>query len=220
MNDSPPVADIGTVIARLADHQAGLSRHIDRRWAELDVVQLARLLSVHGQNAARLGRLLGDWHAVHGPPPDALQQAMDHALHQAGDQLGVELIDPALLAPDGPGQPPVDLDDLIRDLRNKVETPRVLRGDDKQTRLARHLDRCTGAASPGSTQDGEDRPARLLAVYSRNAACLGRLLRLQHTLAPQISAELEDLLSRMVDDPQELVQEAYDASERSGRSAA
>ena len=209
VNDILPVADIGTVIARLADQQADLSRHIDRRWAELDVVHLARLLSVHGQNAARLGRLLGDWHAVHGPPPAALQQAMDCALHQAGEQLGVDLIDPALLDRDGPGQAPVDL-------RNKVETPRVLRGDD----LARHLDRCTGAASPGSTQDGEDRPARLFAVYSRNAACLGRLLRLQHTLAPQISAELADLVARMIDEPQALVQEVCDASERSGRSAA
>ena len=191
VNDILPVADIGTVIAHLTAQQADLSRYIDSRWSELDVVRMARLLTVHG------------------PPPDALQQAMDHALHQAGDQLGVELIDPALLDRDGPGQSPVDL-------RNKVETPRVVRGDD----LARHLDRCTGAASPSSKQDGEDRPARLLAVYSRNAACLGRLLRLRHTLTPQISAELQDLIARLIDEPQTLVQEVCDASERSGRSAA
>ena len=201
MNDILPVADIGTVIAHLTAQQADLSRYIDSRWSELDVVRMARLLTVHGQNAARLGRLLGDWHAVHGPPPDALQQAMDHALHQAGDQLGVELIDPALLDRDGPGQAPVDLDDLIRDL------------DDKQARLARRLDRCTGAAALSCEQDGvEDHPARLLAVYSRNAACLGRLLRLRHTLAPRISAELEDLVARMIDEPQALIQEVCDAS--------
>ena len=227
VNDSPPsvdppAADIGTVIAHLAAQQAALSRYVDRRWPRLDTVhpakrpwseaetpgetrgeerEMARLLSLYGQNAARLGCLLRDWHAIHGPPPDTVQQGIDHALHQAGAQLGLDLIDPALLDRDGPGQPPVDLDDLISDL------------DGKQTRLARHLDHC-------AQDGGEDHPTPLLAVYSRNAACLGRLLRLRHTLARPISAELEDLFARTIDDPEQLFQEACDASERSGRSAA
>lgn len=52
--------DIDRVIAHLADQQTQFSGYIDRGWPDLDVKQLARLLSLYGQNATRLGRLLRD----------------------------------------------------------------------------------------------------------------------------------------------------------------
>ena len=78
--------DIDTVLARLSDQLLGLSTYIDRHWSELDVACLARLLSVHGQSAARLGRLLSDRAAIYGPPPDPLHQAIDGALYDLGNE--------------------------------------------------------------------------------------------------------------------------------------
>ena len=52
--------DLDARIANLADRQAGFSDYVDRRWHDLSVRQLARLLRGHGQMAVRLGRLLRD----------------------------------------------------------------------------------------------------------------------------------------------------------------
>jgi len=183
MNDCPSTADpcppdLDDVIVRLADQQTALSRYIDRRWSDLDDVHLARLLSIHGQNAARLGHLLRDWRAIHGEPLDPLQQAMDEALDRAGVVLGIDLgsSDPL----DAPAYPPIDIDDIIADL------------DGKCTRLARHLDRCL--------QDGDDdRFPRLAALYSRNTAHLGRLFRVRRALYLRTPEELEALIASMLD---------------------
>ena len=52
--------DLDARIANLADRQAGFSDYVDRRWHDLSVRQLARVLRCHGQTAVRLGRLLRD----------------------------------------------------------------------------------------------------------------------------------------------------------------
>ena len=62
---TPPI-DIDHVIAQLAGHQAYLAAHIDRHWDDLEPLQLARTLSLYGQNAARLGRLFHDRPAILG----------------------------------------------------------------------------------------------------------------------------------------------------------
>jgi hypothetical protein len=174
--DAPPIA-IGDLIARLAEQQAALSRYVARRWADLDALPLARLLSVHGQNAAHLGRLLSYWYAIHGPPRDAFESAIDGALYDLGTQWGVQLVDPEVLIRDERCRPPVDLDDVIAGLLQVQE------------RLARTL----ALLSEGE----EDRPvARLSAVYSRNAARLGRLLRQRHELGGALPDDLAQLLSQ------------------------
>ena len=63
--------DLDARIANLADRQAGFSDYVDRRWHDLSVRQLARVLTVHGQTAVRLGRLLRDRRgtgSLGGPP--------------------------------------------------------------------------------------------------------------------------------------------------------
>jgi len=185
----PSALDIDAIITRLADQQADLSHYIDRRWSEpesqdddderpgLDAVHLARLLSIHSQNAAYLGRLLRDRQAIHGEPPDILEQATNEALHIVGTQWGIELIDPALLLHDGPGQPPIELDDVIADLYRK------------QVRLARPLAHYV-------QEDDDARFSRLTAAYSRGAARLGRLVRTRHALSRKTPEEIEDLCNQ------------------------
>ena len=158
----PPVA-LDDLIARLAGQQAALARRIDRCWSDLDPLPLARLLSLHGENAARLGLLLRHWHAIHGPPQNPLDAAIDAALHKLGTEWGIELIDPKLLDEDERARPPLELDDVIAGLSAL------------QDRLSELLD-CR-------SDDLEDlHLARLLAAYSRNTARLGRLLRQRHDL--------------------------------------
>jgi hypothetical protein len=117
MNDFPSTADPGPpaladVIVRLADQQTALSRYIDRRWSDLDDVHLARLLSNHGQNAARLGRLLRDWCAVYGPLADPVDRAFDDALDRISAEWGVDL-GPRGTPEDAPAELPIDIDELI-----------------------------------------------------------------------------------------------------------
>jgi hypothetical protein len=172
---APAPLDVDALLLRLGRQQTLLSRYIDRRWSDLDAVQLARLLSTHGENAACLGRLLRDWRAIHGDPPDILERAIDEALHELGTEWGVQLIDPALLEGQDPIEPPLDIDHLIADL------------DDKCTRLDQHLSRC-------SQHEDDKNLARLFAVYSRNMARLGRLCRLRHQLYPGIPDDLAKLM--------------------------
>jgi hypothetical protein len=175
----PPPVDLDALIVDLAAKQTLLSRYIDRSWPDLDTRQLAKLLSTHGQNASRLARLLLDRSALYGKPPDPLKAVMDQALHLAGIELGVELIDPATLTQDEHLQPPIDLDDVIFDLC------------DKQNRLSAYLDRCC--------QDPDDKlPPSLFTVYGQNAARLGRLLRAHRALYGEIPDELATFLEQAI----------------------
>ena len=171
----PP--EIDTVLTLLSEQQAVLSSYIDRRWSELDTSCLARLLSVHGQGAARL---LRDRVAIHGPPPDPLHEAIDFALYDLGNELGINLIDPEDLEIYDRPKAPVDINDLIADLESK------------QARLARQL-------SGGTPLDDTHFP-RLFNVYSLNASRLGRLLRLRPILSPQLPEEIERSLAEAYDD--------------------
>ena len=78
--------DLDARIANLADRQAGFSDYIDRRWHDLSVRQVARVLRGHGQMAVRLGRLLGHWRALGtlGQPPVSI----DDVIADLDDKLG------------------------------------------------------------------------------------------------------------------------------------
>jgi len=159
--------DIDHVIARLADQQAHFSGYIDRRWHDLDARQLARLLSLYGQNATRLGRLLRDRCAIGGK----MSEERADFFKEAWERLKVMEMEGELDGYDFPAlddepedddldscRPPICIDDVIADL------------DDKQARLSQYLDR--------RWRDPEVKHLdRLLAVYSHNASRLGRLLR-------------------------------------------
>ena len=78
---APPI-EIDHVIAQLAGHQAYLAAHIDRHWDDLEPLQLARTLSLYGQNAARLGRLFLDRAATYGADCDEWQAECQDALRR------------------------------------------------------------------------------------------------------------------------------------------
>jgi hypothetical protein len=59
--------------------------------APADAAGLARLFSLHSQNAARLGRLLRDRRALSGESADGLLEALGKALDELGTELGVKL---------------------------------------------------------------------------------------------------------------------------------
>lgn len=166
----PAPLDIDDLLYRLGRQHTRLSRYIDRRWSELDAVALARFLALYGENVSRLGRLLCDWQALHGPPPDPLEQAIDEVLDELADEWGVDLGESS-----SEGQelvePPIDIDRLIRDL------------DRTCIRLDQRL---------ASLAEGEDdgTMSRLFAVYSQNMARLGRLCRVRRMLYPELPAEL------------------------------
>jgi len=84
---------IETIIADLAAKQARLSAYVDELLDEGEATptEVARLLALHGQNAARLGRLLRDRQALGGGSLDDLQDLVNRALDMAGPHLGLEL---------------------------------------------------------------------------------------------------------------------------------
>ncbi|MBE9471187.1 MAG: hypothetical protein IMY75_03635 [Chloroflexi bacterium] len=75
----PPI-DIQLLITNLHDKQARFSHYIESHRHDLDATSLARLFTVYGQNATRLGRLLRDRHAIYGEPfdqPDDISPATE-----------------------------------------------------------------------------------------------------------------------------------------------
>jgi len=182
---------VGEVIMALIAQQARFSDHLDRCWDDLDPAQLARLLSLYGQTASRLGRLLRDHETLYNlvseeveDSPRRLQEDSDDDTYPQ-DGKGSTIASPpsvnaAPLAGDstltGEHPPdddsssdysfrplPIQIDDLIADLAAK------------QSRLSRYLDQCW--------QDPEAAHLdRLLAVYSQNATRLGRLLRHRYAI--------------------------------------
>lgn len=82
---------IETIIVDLSIKQSLLSRYIQAHLEELRVEQLGGLLRIHGQNASRLGRLLSIQQALTGDGDSAIEEAMNRALDEVGEELGIEL---------------------------------------------------------------------------------------------------------------------------------
>jgi hypothetical protein len=82
---------IEEVIRDLAAQQAWLSNHIDNQRDELNTVNLARLLALHGQNASRLGRLLRDQRVLSGEAADSIAGAIDQAFDELSIIFGMQL---------------------------------------------------------------------------------------------------------------------------------
>lgn len=86
---------IPELVEDLAGKQALLSEMIEERLAETGAAgspeSLARLFSIHGQNAARLGRLLRDLQALSPESGDALSELIAEVLEALGREKGVEL---------------------------------------------------------------------------------------------------------------------------------
>ena len=85
--------EIAAVIRDLGAKQQILSDLIDRCLAEGDLPtsDLARLLALHSQNAARLGRLLRDQQALGDPAATLMVEALNAALDELSEEWGVEL---------------------------------------------------------------------------------------------------------------------------------
>ena len=165
----PPI-DINDVITQLADQQARFAASIDAAWDDVETNRLIQLLSLYGQNASRLGRLIRDRHTLYGDYYERIKYFNENAekdhrelmVFLFGDPLP-DWVDQSKFSksqetdPES-DQPDVEIDDVIRALA------------DKQARLARYLDRLWSDPQSGHL-------ARLLALYSQNASRLGRLLR-------------------------------------------
>jgi len=175
-NDRPAALpiDIDHVIAQLAGHQAYLAAHIDRHWDDLEPLQLARTLSLYGQNAARLGRLFHDRPAILGADYDYGDSTPipDETFRWLAEEIGY--VDPpdtdaAVREESVPGEET----DAGDDTGSPPASPHI---DDVITALAASQDRLSGYLDR-HRDDLEPRPLeRLLSVYSQNAARLGRLL--------------------------------------------
>lgn len=182
---------VGEVIMALIAQQARFSDHLDRCWDDLDPAQLARLLSLYGQNTSRLSRLFRDHDTLYNLVPeeteDSLRRLQEYSDDDAcpQDEKGSTSASPPSVNADTPAGDstltgehlpdassssdysfhplPIQIDDLIADLAAK------------QTRLSQYLDHCW--------QDPETAHLdRLLAVYSQNATRLGRLLRHRYAI--------------------------------------
>jgi len=66
--------DLDHLITDLHDKQQRISRWLGDRRPDLDPADLARLFTVYGQNATRLGRLLRDRHTYYGKDLEELDQ--------------------------------------------------------------------------------------------------------------------------------------------------
>jgi hypothetical protein len=93
--ESAPLTDadvLATVIRDLAVKQQALSELIDRCLADdqLSPGDLGRLMSLHSQNAARLGRLLRDKQSL-GNDSDAIAAVVHQTLDELGAEWGLEL---------------------------------------------------------------------------------------------------------------------------------
>ena len=90
-----PDVDLTTidgVIADLADRQARLTAFLERVLVEGgDVIEVAKVFALHGQNASRLGRLLRDKRALSGQSADGLLEAIGVALDEISTELGIRL---------------------------------------------------------------------------------------------------------------------------------
>jgi hypothetical protein len=81
------------IVLDLLAKQNRLSRYIDGCLGDgkVPVQDLARLLAIHSQNAARLGRLLRDKRALSDRAADAMTAAIDQALDELSAEWGIDL---------------------------------------------------------------------------------------------------------------------------------
>jgi hypothetical protein len=91
-----PVKELQTiedVIEDMLQRQSQLTTLIEEKTlAEpLNVSEMAKLLTLHGQNGSRIGRLLRDQRALSGASADGLLEAISRALDELSTELGVEL---------------------------------------------------------------------------------------------------------------------------------
>ena len=82
---------IEDVISDLAAKQAWLSDYIVSHMDELSCSMVVRLLSLHGQNASRLGKLLRDQQALSGEASDGISLAIELAMEELSEILGTDL---------------------------------------------------------------------------------------------------------------------------------
>jgi len=162
----PPVK-IDSIISTLAYYQSCLAGRLEARWDELDADELARLLTLFGQIASRLGRLLRDRYALHGDSYEqfeAVKRSMAErialfSLEERIEHFGRDVLEDIDMEKPITNRHVVDVDRVITDL------------NDVQGRLDYHIDFHDWDSSEAASRD------RLLAVYSQNATRLGRLLR-------------------------------------------
>ena len=170
---APPI-EIDHVIAQLAGHQAYLAAHIDRHWDDLDPLQLARTLSLYGQNAARLGRLFHDRPAILGVDYDYDDGPgiPDETFRWLAEEIGY--VDPPNTdAAAGEEGLPGEKTDTGDDAGSAQASPDI---DDVITALAASQDRLSGYLDSHRDELEPRSLERLLSVYSQNATRLGRLL--------------------------------------------
>ena len=86
-----PGAALQEVVADALRRLQQLGAYLDAHQDELSTAELARLLSVHGENAVRIGRLLRDARALSGDAADGLLDAVGKALDEIATQWGLEL---------------------------------------------------------------------------------------------------------------------------------
>ena len=82
---------IEDVICDLAAKQAWLSEYIETHQEDLSSSMLVRLLTLHGQNASRLGKLLRDQLALSGEAADGISVAIEQAMEELSVILGTDL---------------------------------------------------------------------------------------------------------------------------------
>ncbi len=85
-----PACSIDAVIADLYARHQQLSRYIDENMDHLSTAEFARLTSLHGQSASRLGRLLRDRRVLE-PEEDGMSWAIQRALDELAKEWGVDL---------------------------------------------------------------------------------------------------------------------------------
>ena len=84
------IADLDRRIQRLSEYidQAAMGNGEE---GTITVADYTRLVSLHGQLCSRIGRLLRDQQQLGGGDVSEMQAAIDQALTQAGEVLGVDL---------------------------------------------------------------------------------------------------------------------------------
>jgi hypothetical protein len=84
---------IEDVIEDMLQRQSQLTSLIEEKTLTepLNVSEMTKLLTLHGQNGSRIGRLLRDQRALSGASADGLLEAIARALDELSTELGVEL---------------------------------------------------------------------------------------------------------------------------------
>jgi hypothetical protein len=84
--------DIGDVLEDVFNRQAQLSAYIQEKSSQggVELADMIKLLTLHGQNASRIGRLLRDQRALSGDAADGLLGALGTLFDEVNSELGSE----------------------------------------------------------------------------------------------------------------------------------